>query len=483
MAVAAMPPTSPNGHSTGTLLGGRYSLTRRIAVGGMGEVWAATDTVLHRPVAVKILRDELVDSPTFLERFRAEARHTASLAHPGIASVFDYGEDIQSDRCIAYLVMELVAGTPLSKVLADRGVLPVGTALSFLAQTARAVHAAHIAGVVHRDIKPGNLLVLDDGTIKVTDFGIARAVNSVPLTTAGQVVGTARYMSPEQASGGEATPASDVYSLGVIGYEMLTGQPPFTAESPAALAIAHIHRPPPPLPLTIPAGLRAVIGQALSKNPAERPGDAEAFAGTLHQLQMTTTPPPGNPTKTSTERSAATLNAGIEAPTRVMGFGDESHTEIMPGHSPAARGPDLGLSRQAYESRRQRRWLAIAVLAAIVLALVLIQLRASGGSDLLDAATPTTSTVTSATIDPHALIGLPVRRASELLSKEGLVVAIRSVDAAGVAAGLVTGVEPTGEVSPGTIVTLDVSSGTVTTTTATIGNGKGHDKDKGKPKD
>ena len=194
----------------------------------MGEVWAATDTVLGRQVAVKILRDELVDSPAFLARFRAEARHTASLAHPGIASVFDYGEDQQGDRCVAYLVMELVPGTPLSQVMAERGTLRLDFALSLLAQTAHALHAAHLMGVVHRDVKPGNLLLLDDGTIKVTDFGIARAASSVPLTEVGQVVGTARYMSPEQAAGTEVTPASDVYSLGVIGYEMLAGRPPFS---------------------------------------------------------------------------------------------------------------------------------------------------------------------------------------------------------------------------------------------------------------
>jgi len=278
-----MPGTAPSpnprgGHSTSTLLGERYSLAMRIAVGGMGEVWTATDTVLGRQVAVKILRDDLVDSPVFLERFRAEARHTAALAHPGIASVFDYGEDRRDNGQVAYLVMELVAGEPLSKVIHERGALPVDTVLSLLAQTAEALHAAHVAGVVHRDVKPGNLLMLADGTVKVTDFGIARAANSVALTEVGQIIGTARYISPEQATGNEATPASDVYSLGVVGYEMLTGRPLFAAENASALAMAHVHQAPPPLPSTVPGPVREAITEALAKDPSERPKGADVFA-------------------------------------------------------------------------------------------------------------------------------------------------------------------------------------------------------------
>ena len=155
---------------------------------------------------------------------------------------------------VAYLVMELVDGKPLSKLMAEQGPLPAGMALSVLAQAAEALNAAHAMGVVHRDVKPGNLLVLDDGTVKVTDFGIARAANSVALTEVGQVIGTARYISPEQATGGEATPASDVYSLGVVGYEMLAGKPPFMADNSGAVAMAHVHQAPPPLPASVPSG-------------------------------------------------------------------------------------------------------------------------------------------------------------------------------------------------------------------------------------
>jgi len=279
----------PRPHNLGTVgvdhvVGGRYVLLRRLAVGGMGAVWVAADNVLGRDVAVKILRDDLVDSGVFLDRFRNEARHTAALAHPGIANVFDYGEDEDDGRVRAYLVMELVQGRPLSDILASGDALPVATALSVLAQTADALHAAHLNGVIHRDVKPGNLLMREDGTIKVTDFGIARAADTLSITEAGTVVGTARYMSPEQAMGAPATPASDLYSLGIVGYEMLVGTVPFTAASPGALAMAHVHQAPPPMSSTVPEGVRNLIAAALAKDPLERPADAHQFATEARRL-------------------------------------------------------------------------------------------------------------------------------------------------------------------------------------------------------
>ena len=177
---------------------------------------------------MKILKDELRTTPAFIERFRAEARHAAGLSHPGIATVYDYGETDE----VAYLVMELVPGQTLSELLVDQPALPTATKLSILSQTADALHAAHRAGVIHRDVKPANLIVGPDGTVKVTDFGIARAIGAAPLTEAGQVIGTAHYMSPEQATGNQATSASDIYSLGVIAYEMFAGRRPFEADTP-----------------------------------------------------------------------------------------------------------------------------------------------------------------------------------------------------------------------------------------------------------
>ena len=232
----------------GTSLGTRYTLTKRIAVGGMGEVWAATDTVLDRTVAVKLLNPGLSQESDFVERFRAEARHTAALQHPNIATVFDYGEDDGT----AYLVMELVPGQPLSQIIAERAPLSAQETVAILIQAATALAAAHEGGVVHRDVKPANILITPDGTVKLTDFGISRAVDSVPLTQTGQVLGTAQYLSPEQALGQSATASSDIYALGVVGHEMLTGERPFDTGSVVSTALAHVNQPPPPLPETVP---------------------------------------------------------------------------------------------------------------------------------------------------------------------------------------------------------------------------------------
>ncbi|MEO8519370.1 MAG: serine/threonine-protein kinase, partial [Dermatophilaceae bacterium] len=261
----------------GTVLSDRYALTERIAVGGMGEVWAATDTVLERTVAVKLLNPALSQESDFTERFRAEARHTAALQHPNIATVFDYGEDDGT----AYLVMELVPGRPLSQIIAERAPLPAQETVSILIQAATALAAAHESGVVHRDVKPANIMVTPDGTAKLTDFGISRIVDSAPLTQTGQVLGTAQYLSPEQALGQSATAASDIYALGIVGHEMLTGVRPFDSGSVVSTALAHVNQPPPPLPETVPAGLREVIGSALAKDPADRPGSAAEMAHAL----------------------------------------------------------------------------------------------------------------------------------------------------------------------------------------------------------
>ena len=214
------------------LLGGRYELLSRIATGGMGQVWQARDTLLNREVAVKVLRSEYTGDPTFLARFRAEAQHSAALVHPNIAALFDYGEVLPvgpQDEHLAYLVMELVRGESLAALLRREHRLAPEQTLDVLRQCAAGLAAAHAAGVVHRDVKPGNVLIGFDGTVKITDFGVAMSGSSVPLTQTGQVIGTAHYLSPEQANGSRATPASDVYALGVVGYECLSGRRLFDA--------------------------------------------------------------------------------------------------------------------------------------------------------------------------------------------------------------------------------------------------------------
>ncbi|XNZ00107.1 protein kinase domain-containing protein [Micrococcus luteus] len=267
--------------TSGITLGGRYQLTDRIAIGGMGEVWKARDKVLGRITAVKILKEEYTGDPNFLRRFRAEAQHTALLNHPGVANVYDYGEEKGS----AYLVMELVPGQPLSAILEKDKVLSPDRTLKVVSQTAAALSAAHAQGLVHRDVKPGNLLITPTGRVKVTDFGIARLADQVPLTATGQVMGTAQYLAPEQATGQQATGASDLYSLGVIGYEALVGRRPFTGESQIAIALAQVNDPPPPLPETIPAPVRSLIMCLLAKDARERPSDATALSEAADALR------------------------------------------------------------------------------------------------------------------------------------------------------------------------------------------------------
>ena len=264
-------------------LAGRYRLCRWLAAGGMGQVWQAIDEVLGRPVAVKLLRDEYAHDPSFVRRLRAEARHAAAVTHPGVASVFDYGEVTTADgsQPTAFLVMELVAGEPLSSLLARNGRLGLNQSLEIVGQAALAAGAAHRVGLVHRDIKPANLLVGPDGTVKVTDFGVAQPLGQGQDDQGELMLGTAGYLSPEQASGQPATPASDLYALGVVAYECLAGRRPFTGEHPIAVALAHLLQPPPPLPEEVPEQVRALVAQAMAKQPTRRPPDASSFG---HQL-------------------------------------------------------------------------------------------------------------------------------------------------------------------------------------------------------
>jgi len=264
----------------GQRLDERYLLTERIAVGGMGEVWKAVDEVLDREVAVKILRNDLASGDLFRQRFRTEARTAAMLSHPGIAAVYDYGEFADT----AYLVMELVAGEPLSEIIAQRGALEVERTLDLLAQIARALHAAHVRGVVHRDVKPANVIVSPAGKATMTDFGIARMRHHESLTATGQVMGTAHYLAPEVARGETATPLSDLYALGVVGYECLSGWRPFDGANQIAVATAHLREQPPPLPESVPPDVRAAVFRALEKNPSLRPRTCEAFAVMLDGL-------------------------------------------------------------------------------------------------------------------------------------------------------------------------------------------------------
>jgi serine/threonine protein kinase len=244
---------------------GRYELVRQIARGGMADVYLARDLLLDRPVALKVLFAEFSVDESFVQRFRREAQSAANLTHPNVVSIFDWGE---ADRTY-FIVMEYVDGEPLSRLIREHGPLEPRRAAAIASSVAAGLAYAHRHGVVHRDVKPGNVLLANDGQVKVTDFGIARATgDDESLTKTGAVMGTATYFSPEQAQGEPVDGRSDVYSLGVVLYEMLAGEPPFRGENPLAIAYKHVQEQPVPLRQrnpAVPPALEAIVARAMAK--------------------------------------------------------------------------------------------------------------------------------------------------------------------------------------------------------------------------
>ena len=350
----------------GVSFGGRYELQSRIAIGGMGEVWEATDHVIGRSVAIKILKDEYMGDPGFLERFRAEARHAALVNHEGIASVFDYGEEQGS----AFLVMELVPGEALSTILERDGALNADKTLDIVAQTASALQAAHAAGLVHRDIKPGNLLITPDGRVKITDFGIARIADQVPLTATGQVMGTVQYLSPEQASGHPASPATDIYSLGIVAYESLAGKRPFTGESQVAIAMAQINEQPPPLAATVPIPVQKLVMAMIAKKTSDRPSSAATVARAAQALRR------GDLNSAALAIPAIGATTSDDA-TQVLGVtGSDDATRILPTTASLPTEGDAEAEGDAAEEAEKKKkrspwtWPLIVLIALMVLVLV-----------------------------------------------------------------------------------------------------------------
>jgi eukaryotic-like serine/threonine-protein kinase len=470
--------------SIGSLLAGRYEITAPIAVGGMGEVWQARDRVLDRIVAAKVLKSEFTGDPSFLARFRNEARHTAGLTHPNIASVFDYGETVDDtgSQQLAFLVMEFVEGQPLVTILHDEGALPVDWTLHVLSQSADGLSAAHRAGVVHRDIKPGNLMVRPDGVVKLTDFGIAQARDATPLTRTGMVVGTAQYLSPEQAQGLEVTAASDVYSLGVVAYECLTGARPFDGASQVAIALAHINRPPPPLPSHVPPAVRLLVERALAKDAADRFPDGGAFAEAIRRVAAGgTLAPVVGPATTPTQIVAGggladsrTQVIAATGPTAVAGARMAGPAGPMPPLQATPEGEDWYGGAEPDGGRRGSRrkwaWLAAAVVLVLLLAGGAWALLGPGNGDGGGTATGTSAAGTSTAgptgiqLDPSAFVGRPADEVTTELEKAGLVVRREEADRdlidsvqVDLATGDVAGLEPSGSFAPpGTSVTLYV---------------------------
>ena len=271
---------------------GRYRLGRPLGCGGMATVYLGHDSELDRPVAIKVLAENLAGDEAFRRRFLREARLAARLSHPNVVSVYDAGEEADGRP---YIVMEHVDGETLAEVLSERGPLPADEAAMLAAQACRGLAHAHAAGLVHRDVKPQNLLLRRDGTLKVADFGIARAAEATALTQAGTVLGTAAYLSPEQALGQEATPAADVYSLGAVLYELLTGRPPYELESLADLAAKQAEgaiTPVGELAPAVPQRLEDAVMRSLARNPAYRPASANELARQLEATETETATAP-----------------------------------------------------------------------------------------------------------------------------------------------------------------------------------------------
>ncbi|GGE58034.1 hypothetical protein GCM10011401_00970 [Nesterenkonia cremea] len=480
----------------GITMGDRYKLTERIAIGGMGEVWKANDEVLGRTVAIKILKEEYTGDEAFLRRFRAEARHTALLNHPGIADIYDYGEQAGS----GYLVMELVPGRPLSVILEKDKTLSWEKTLSIIAQTGRALQVAHDQGLVHRDVKPGNLLITPTRRVKITDFGIARLADQVPLTATGQVMGTVQYLSPEQATGQHATGSSDIYALGIIGYEAMVGHRPFTGESQIAIALKQVNDPPPDLPDSVPEPVRALIMSMLAKDPSQRPVNATKLAEAADALLR-------HDTDTAIEAVPALLNH-LDRPDAEQ---DEDATQAIPSAgtaptavvssaaaaAPSARTPEQpkeeraahsssdeeskgggtgkseasGADEDAGNDEQKRagaawRWplLTLVILVALALLGSWVLPMLTSGDDESPEPTPTVTETFTAEPDmvnvvAAELVGRPVEEVQEELEDQDLVVETEEAESTQ-PTGIVLSVAPTGEIPEGSRVTLSYSTGT-----------------------
>ena len=434
-----MPSTSSNTTSSAgsSLLDERYLLAERIGVGGFSEVWRAQDLVLDRPVAVKLLHAGFEAHEETLQRFRAEARHAGALSHENIARVYDYGDP--SPQHPPYLVMEFIDGHSLSQLLRAGGAMDAARAMDITAQTAAGLRAAHQAGLIHRDIKPANLLLSTAGVIKITDFGISHAAGSAPMTRTGMIIGTPAYLAPERASGAQATPATDLYGLGVVAYECLAGTPPFDGTA-IEVALAHRERPFPPLPASTPAAVARLVSDLSAKDPAERPASASEAAARASALRDQ-------------------MRADLLAPASTLVI-DQLEAA---SHQPASHQPPptpTGWPAQP-PPRRRRGWRLAAGVAGGLAAAALIGI---GGFSLLAAATShdtaspppkaAPARATRVAVNSEQLIGLPVRVAARELQGQHLRVQVRWEMTFAQRRGRVVAVEPSGRVPVGSVVTL-----------------------------
>src|ERR1700674_1984536 len=418
---------------TPRVLSGRYELSHLVARGGMAEVYRAHDQLLDRPVALKVLFPELSVDRSFVERFRREAQAAANLSHPNIVPVFDWGEDSGT----YFIVMEFIDGRPLSSILKTAGPLSADRTADIGAHVAAALGYAHKHGVIHRDVKPGNVLITDEGQVKVTDFGIARAINTEEsLTQTGAVMGTATYFSPEQAEGVGVDARSDIYSLGVVLFEMVTGRPPFLGDTPVAVASKHVrdHAPAPrELNPSIPPTFEAIILKSMAKNPEHRYATAEELRADLLRF---------NEGRTVLAMDDATALLAVAGTTAVVG----AAAGMDVTQSVAATTPE----EEAEEEEGPNRTRTYAIILAVLVLLLLVagyflarNLGYLGGS---------------ASFNLPSVTGQPVAQATSKLTQDGLVVRTTS-QISSTSPGTVLSTNPSANslVKKGDTVTLTVS--------------------------
>jgi eukaryotic-like serine/threonine-protein kinase len=462
---------------TPTTIAERYQLEELIATGGMGSVYRALDQHLGRPVAIKVLKRSLADDPMFLERFRREARAAAVINHPNVARVFDYGER----RSEPFIVMELVEGETLAERIDREGRLPWREAFAIAEQVARALAAAHAHGVVHRDAKPANILLDSSGQVKVTDFGIARAARATTLTRPGMVLGSANYVAPEQAQGNPVAPTADLYSLGCVLFEAVTGSTPYRGPNAVAIASQHVSADvPDPRGLVpdLPAEAAALVMRSLHKDPAARFPSGSAMADALAAVATPgQAPRRDDPTVAMPAVRPAPPAAGPAPTTVLAGHTPAFGWPATPAPGRAGRAAGRGRWR---DSRRAVWWVAgLALCLAVLLALPLVVSRQRDQSPptRTTGASPSATTqggasgttVSGATIQVPSLEDERLSVAVVRLRSMGLRFQVRFVDAGRDRRGRVVGQDPGpgSRVERGTTVRLEVGG---------RDNGKGRDR-------
>ena len=431
----------------GRLIGGRYRLIAPLGEGGMATLWRAVDEQLDREVAVKLLRPQFGADPGFTARFKQEARSAGQLAHPNIVSVYDYGTD--PDDAAQFIVMQLVDGEDLAAILRERGRLSINDAVRVAAEVASALEAAHRRGIVHRDVKPGNILITDgDRSVKVTDFGIARAVSEASMTVTGTTLGSVHYFSPEQARGDNVTGASDVYSLGIVLYEMLTGRRPFEGDSAAGVALRRLNEdalPPSAIGVTLPPGLEAILMRALAREREDRYPDAGAFAEALRTWQRDpdAIPSPGR----RPAAAAATPRAG------------EPTVYVPP---PVARPADRVPVAPRRPVERDRQGTPWWIWLLLVLGIALLGTIGFLGAQILAGLTPSAAPSPSANlVEIPNWVGDPISQVRVEAEDRGLKIDPREENSDTVAENDVIRTEPPAgqQIEKGKTVTVFVSSG------------------------